>query len=500
MRTKERQVPENEKFNSMNTFQLKYLWVKDFYKLKNFDIRINSNVAVLIGENGSGKSTVIECLADIFGHLYKYFVLNDLTAEFINDYKIEYGINGRVIYIESHYSDSDTNTFAPIITIDGATVDMVKTKSQRKDFGQYLPSKIVMSYSGISKQLYQLNKHFEDKYIAKLIDTKKNYSLIPLNLPEENPFIYIKDEYVEFIALALMTQDSEAAKKLLNKIGINVNNCSITITIKKPSWAKSNQESIYPWGIRGKVATDFIDGLNRLGTLKEKNIKNQYQYIFYGANDIQTFFDFFALSSGQVLGFFDTLLCDDLLDSVQISWKQDNVELTLARLSEGEKQLLLSEGLCTVLNQKNLLLLMDEPDVSLHPKWQREFIPHIRETWIQDAMAVITTHSPNIVSSLKTKELLLIRDGRIVTKGLNYIGKTAEDILIEFFDLPSTRSIEAENLINNVWDEIKHGSIDSEEFKQLLEQLTLLIGRDDEELCAINLGIIRRQKANAQDK
>ena len=60
------------------SFQIHSLWVKDFYKLKNFHIQFNSNISVLIGENGSGKSTVIECIADIFGHLYKYFVLGDL--------------------------------------------------------------------------------------------------------------------------------------------------------------------------------------------------------------------------------------------------------------------------------------------------------------------------------------------------------------------------------------------------------------------------------------
>ena len=266
-------------------------------------------------------------------------------------------------------------------------------------------------------------------------------------------------------------------------------------------WAKKNsKDSAYPWGIQGKVSTDFIDGLNSFGTLNEKGNKDQYQYVFYGVNDIQEFFNLFELSSGQVLGFFDTLLCDDILDSVRISWKQDDVELSLDRLSEGEKQLLLSEGLCSTLNSKNILLLMDEPDVSLHPKWQREFIPNIREVWQKDAMAVITTHSPNIVSSLKANELKLIRDGQIVTKNPNYIGKTAEDILMDYFDLSSTRSVEAENLINKVWCEIKNGSIDTEEFNQLLENLSRLIGRGDKELCSINLGIIHRKKSNAQDK
>ncbi len=491
-------VKKKDNTTPNSSLQIRSLWVKDFFKLKDFSIVFNSNISVLIGENGSGKSSVIECLADIFGHLFKYFVLHDTTADFVDNYLIEYTIDGKNISIESHFSDSESNTFAPIIKIDEEQIEATKNRTQRELFAQYLPSKIVMSYSGVSKQLYHLNKHFEDRYIKKIINTKNNYSLLPILLPNENPFIYIKDQYVEFIALALMVNNSEPAQSILNTIGIDVNGCKVSIIIKKPSWAKPQKSSTYPWGIQGKVATDFIDGLNSYGNLLENEEKSaKLQYDFYGVFDILPFFEFFELTSSQVLSFLDTLLCDDLLDSIQISWKKDNEPFSLDRLSEGEKQLLLSEGLCVVLDQRNALLLMDEPDVSLHPKWQREFIPNIRNVWSENAMAVITTHSPNLVSSLKTNELHLIRDGRIIEKSLNYIGKTAEDILIDYFGLTSTRSMEAELLINQVWNEIKKESIDYENFNQLLEKLTRLIGKDDKELCAINLSMIRRKKGNA---
>lgn len=44
----------------------------------------------------------------------------------------------------------------------------------------------------------------------------------------------------------------------------------------------------------------------------------------------------------------DTLLCDDLLGAVNITWGN---EFTVDRLSEGEKQLLLSVGLGLVMNK-----------------------------------------------------------------------------------------------------------------------------------------------------
>ena len=65
--------------------RLKSLYIKDYKILQDFHINFTSNLSVLIGENGSGKSSIIECLAYIFGHLHKFFVLNDKTAEFISN-------------------------------------------------------------------------------------------------------------------------------------------------------------------------------------------------------------------------------------------------------------------------------------------------------------------------------------------------------------------------------------------------------------------------------
>ena len=68
--------------------RLKSLYIKDYNILQEFEINFNSNLSVVIGENGCGKSSIIECIAYIFGHLHKYFVLKDKTADFIDGYKI----------------------------------------------------------------------------------------------------------------------------------------------------------------------------------------------------------------------------------------------------------------------------------------------------------------------------------------------------------------------------------------------------------------------------
>ena len=273
---------------------IKSLYIKDYYLLQDFYIDFNNNLSVLIGENGSGKSSIIECLAYIFGHLHKYFVLGDRTAEFIDSYRINYEIDGFDIYIESKYVSSKTNTFLPTIKINDEELNASQIKNRYGGFRVFLPEKIILSYSGITEHLKELNKHFEDKFVKKIIRQNNPYSLIPLNLPEDNPFMYVKKEYVAFVILALFVLNSEESQNVLRTIGIDLDGCTTTITLRKPYWAKTDKKdkgNNSLWGMSGKIALDFLGGLIIYGIQKDKQSdKDIIDYEFYGSLMIQDIF------------------------------------------------------------------------------------------------------------------------------------------------------------------------------------------------------------------
>ena len=80
----------------------------------------------------------------------------------------------------------------------------------------------------------------------------------------------------------------------------------------------------------------------------------------------------------------------------EIVFEQDGVELLPYRLSSGEKQMLVI--LLTVLVQDKCpcVLLMDEPEISLHIEWQQRIISIIREM-NPYAQIILTTHSPAMI-------------------------------------------------------------------------------------------------------
>ena len=87
-------------------------------------------------------------------------------------------------------------------------------------------------------------------------------------------------------------------------------------------------------------------------------------------------------------------------DSNMLVFKEgfDERTVTLAMLSAGEKQLLLILLTVFLMDEKSAVLLMDEPEVSLHIEWQERLIKSLRKL-NKNCQLIVTTHSPSIFAS-----------------------------------------------------------------------------------------------------
>ena len=71
----------------------------------------------------------------------------------------------------------------------------------------------------------------------------------------------------------------------------------------------------------------------------------------------------------------------------------------LRSLSSGEKQLLILFTYLSFNQDEDKIFIIDEPELSLHPKWQEEFLPSVKKLMPSTAQIICATHSPSLVGN-----------------------------------------------------------------------------------------------------
>ena len=92
--------------------------------------------------------------------------------------------------------------------------------------------------------------------------------------------------------------------------------------------------------------------------------------------------------------------------------KVDGKELSPEDLSHGELKKLGIYIWLKYIVDNNSIVLMDEVDIALHPKWQYELIKDLTK-WSENTEFLLATHSPQILSSTYYKNIIKLDNGEV---------------------------------------------------------------------------------------
>ncbi|GHT24343.1 ABC transporter ATP-binding protein [Bacteroidia bacterium] len=88
---------------------------------------------------------------------------------------------------------------------------------------------------------------------------------------------------------------------------------------------------------------------------------------------------------------------------------EDSTTVELEQLSAGEKQLLIILFTVFLMEEKPTVLIMDEPEISLHIGWQQQLIDVIRQL-NPNCQLIIATHSPSIFGEGWGDKVFFVKD------------------------------------------------------------------------------------------
>jgi len=441
--------------------RLDKVYIDGFKNLKRLEIDFDESklTTVLIGQNGAGKSNLIEAITRVF----RWVDLHSHEPRF--RYRVDYHIDDVHITLSNIAGESS-------IAVNGKEVSRTEFEKNKRE---WFPDLIFGYYSGSNRHLestfdtYQTNYY---KAIARNNDEAACYeALLARRL------FYCRPVHGVIALLALFAfPDEVVIRELFERLRINGFH-SVLALFREPWYAKGGKAvkaanasnfwgadgpagrtagklkalAFHPFGLTGNAIDDyrskrldeaqfatFLPSIEALSSLREE---------FSDDGDL-----FYALEALDVSD-----LIRDIM--VWVTREGDNSgDVGFSDLSDGERQLLMVLGLIRISRGKRALFLLDEPDTHLNPHWQHSYLRLI-EDWTgiaankDNCHVIISSHNPLTISALTRDEVRILstsEDGCVSCappyadpKGMGFTAT-----LTEIFGLNTSLDIDTQRLVD----------------------------------------------------
>lgn len=445
--------------------RLDKVYIDGFKNLQQLEVDFDEHklTTVLIGQNGAGKSNLIEAIIEVF----RWVDLRRNEPRF--HYRVDYRIQppGKLVCEPPRVTLSNIPGNSTI-QVDGKEVTRAEFEKRKLE---WFPDLVFGYYSGGSRRLESLFDSHQRRYYdaIKLEDSEKVFRAAQ----EARRLFYCRPIHGVLALMALFAfPDKTVSAELSSKLGITGFH-SLLAHFKEPWFAK--RKKLNPddlWGAAGpagRTARNFksvaFHPMSLVGNaIDDYRDKQQSEPQYAAFLPTRSNLDQFASAFSNEREMFYALEAMDISDLIRemLVWvtRDNNAtgDVGFADLSDGERQLLMVLGLIRVSRGKRALFLLDEPDTHLNPHWQHSYLKLI-EDWTgiaadaEKCHIVLTSHNPLTISALTRHEVRVLTqeaDGR-VTATAPYadprgMGFTAT--LTEIFGLPTSLDMETQRRVD----------------------------------------------------
>ncbi|MCX4371844.1 MAG: AAA family ATPase [Dysosmobacter sp.] len=433
--------------------RLQRISIGRYKNLRNFDcVLSDSNTSAFIGNNGSGKSNLLEAIAAVFS-----FAKNSTTEKNSNlivtpdieDCSIEY-VSGDHRFV-LRCTKSDVSIF------DG------ETKLSRREIPDALPSAILLYYAGeTTRQARTADTTFDEKYNNRLKKAAGG------DLPGYKFLDYYSTKDLGLLLLTAAVYRGPYYERLLELLGCAELLPQFHILLKNPKGRAGSADTY--WNAQGFVK-NFLNQLRRYvaGT---RDLSAKYIMFFRGFDD----FTSLAEHESELFAKLKALQNAGYLDRMFLSLKRtDGTEFPFDTLSEGEKQLSLLFLLLSFTAHDDCLYLFDEFDAYLHLNWQKAFAKTIHSVDINGHM-IFTTHSPATVSGMHKKDVYIMSNGQAGPAPSETYNRSLDEIMEEHM-LVSMRPAEYNESVQAFRGAVMRGN--RAEAEAVLARIREIVGESD---------------------
>ena len=399
--------------------QLQDIHIQNFRGFEEVDIHFDEKLTVFIGINGSGKTSILELLADILRQFLKE-VHPDMSfkSALVGTKDVQIGkaesINECSLWLDLWEVNPDTGMLEPKSDECICTYRLAPVLTN------------IFSFKNIEAE-EETNEIDEDGNKKKIIvlepnsfENKANYSGEIMRIFRDN-----KDK-VHVPIVAYYPCNSLSQNKAV----------STNDTLLSNHVLSTYQDIMTQENISFNYIKKWFDWRQKLDFQRRaKNIENKDQAITQQIySNILS-----ALNDDNNNGYSEIYIDWENPENSEFVLVKNGAELRENQLSSGEKMLftLVADisAKMAVANPTSTnpskdgvgVVLIDEIDLHLHPKWQRKVIGKLQEIFPK-VQFVLTTHSALVLQNIRSEHIRVISNGQIFGVENTY-GQSIEDIL-----------------------------------------------------------------------
>jgi len=438
--------------------RLDRVYIDGFKNLKRLTADFDEDrlTTVVIGQNGAGKSNLIEAIISIF----RWVDLRRNEPRF--HYRLDYRIDGVKVTLSNLSRE-------PAIAVDGKEVKRAEFERRK---GELFPDLVFGYYSGGSRRLESLfDAHQRRYYDAIKLEEKPG---LVAKAQADRRLFYCRPIHGVMALLAFFAfPEAKVSAELASRLGITGFHSMLGL-FREPWFAKGKKtDSEVLWGAggpAGRTARSFKEVAfhpfaltgNAVDDYRDKKqTESQYAAFLPSLERLKRVAGNFK-SEREMFYALEAMDISDLIRTVDLWVTRTNDasgDVGFADLSDGERQLLMALGLIRVSRGKRALFLLDEPDTHLNPHWQHSYLKLIEEwTGIAADAAnchiILTSHNPLTISALRRDEVRVMHvdpDSGVVIVEPPFVdprGSGIGGVLTDIFGMPSTLDRPTQELID----------------------------------------------------
>ncbi|MCM0151719.1 AAA family ATPase [Photobacterium galatheae] len=424
----------------------------------------NNYYSVVIGENGTGKSELLKSLSEHINYRIRDNIYNS-KSKYNDNTDVNFKLNKVPEYLV--VSASNLNDKFPNIS--------QRNKSYHPNY-RYLGIRSTTNNAFIGKYKREFLEHFIDILSNdKKIESLSN-ALLSIGLPKRFRFTFKKGRGMSKV-FELIDNSSSIDKfknefeKLLNLSKSSNKDYKLDKESYFYKFSKSTHIQIESY--------EFIKSSNQ-------DITSIVYEIDLDKPEINERF----LTNFNVL----QLMVETGLISIKDFYFVHEDEYSFASSSSGQFNIITSFiGIISNMSD-NSILLIDEPEVSLHASWQIKYFDILKLLLkpFNNCHTIICTHSHFLVSSMKKEESTLIhikkdKEGKIKFDNIksDVWGWSPENILYNVFGISSTRNAYFEQDLRKIISVISQESGNPDEIIEPLERIKRFNITDEDPLSLV---------------